>query len=226
MVSHGPTRGERRALTGATYRCIAVVCLLTATVACGRSELGGDESFENGGAGGRTGGASGRGAGTNGSSGVAGVANNSSASGGSGASGQAGNSGASGGPGSSGASGRASIGGASGSAGSVENCTNGLDDDRDGSVDCADDDCVVGFTCAPPTPGSGWVGPLSIWSGSGLPPACTNESGFPTEVTNAGTGTSVAPSSCYSCECGAPQGVTCQAGGVTIFSGQACSGQN
>ncbi len=250
MVFHDPTRATRRAKAGATHRSIAGVWLLTVLVACGRSELGGDEISEAGGTAGRAGGGSstsGRGgsisggggvaAGAN-SSGAAGVANSGGAAGvansggaagvanSGGAAGVANNGGVAGGAASSGASGQTGSSGASGSAGSVENCTNGIDDDRDGSIDCADTDCVVGFSCAPPTPAGGWVGPLSFWQGSGPPPACTNEGGFPTEVTNAGTGISeTAAPVCYSCACGAPQGVSCQIGTAAFFSAGTCSGQ-
>ncbi|MEI9952700.1 MAG: hypothetical protein WDO74_27895 [Pseudomonadota bacterium] len=221
-------------------RSIASVWLLTAALACGRSELGGDETSENGGAAGRAGGSSTSGhggSGVSGNSGVAGGANSNGVGGGagfgvsgqtgnSGATGQAGNSGTSGQFGNSGATGQAGNSGASGSGGSVENCSNGIDDDRDGNIDCADADCVVGYSCAPPIPGGGWVGPLSFWSGSGQPPACTNANGFPTEVTNAGTGISqTAASTCYSCSCGAPHGISCQVGTAAFFSDGTCSGQ-
>jgi len=219
MVFHEPIRGERRARAGASSRGFVTVLLVTAVVACGRSELDEGDVSDDGGFGGKAGGTStsGRGGGNSGGSGLAGGPGSSGASGGPG--GSAGSEHA----GSSGASGNAGNGGASGSAGSFENCTNGIDDDRDGNVDCADSDCVVGFSCAPPTPGGGWVGPVSFWSGSGTPPACTNESGFPTEAANAGILLSVAPPTCYSCECGAPQGVACQAGAITAFADSACS---
>ena len=242
MVFREPIGDEWRALAGGTSRGIITLWLLTVVAACGRSEIDAVEDLNYGAVAGSAGANSRAGAnsgvagvpnsgaaGALGSSGATGHAGNSGVSGGSGSSGatgHAGNSGVSGDSGSSGATGQAGNTGVSGSTSSGENCTNGIDDDRDGSADCADTDCIAGFMCAPPTPGDGWVGPLSFWSGSGAPPACTNESGFPTEITNAGSGISVAPSSCYSCECGAPQGVSCQVGALTIFSDQACSGLN
>jgi len=250
MVLHEPVGDGRRALACARYGGVVAVWLL-AVVACGRSEIdvvddseygsvagsagrGGNSGVagasSHGGGNSVTGGANGTGVsggfGTSGATAHGGFSSVAGGFGTSGATGRAGNSGVSGGFGTSGATGQAGNNGASGSTSSGENCTNGIDDDHDGAADCADTDCVAGFMCAPPTPGGGWVGPLSFWSGSGSPPACTNESGFPTEVANASSGLSVAPSSCYSCECGSPQGVSCQVGALTIFSGDACFGVN
>src|SRR6187549_1014402 len=182
MVFLEPSRGGRRTMAGAKYRAIATVWLLTAAVACGRSEVDGDEISENGGAGSRAGGSStsGRSGGVSGSSAVAGSANSSGVAGGANSSGGSAANGSGGtGASSSAGTGASSSGGASGQLGNggassgIENCTNGIDDDRDGNIDCADTDCIVGYSCAPPTPGGGWVGPLSHWYGSGSPPACT-----------------------------------------------------
>lgn len=242
MVLGEPIGGMRRRLVRAAYHALGAVWLVTSMMACGRSEIDPDENLEYGALAGSTGraGAYGRG----GNIGVAGAPSGSGGSvnagatgqggnngvsgsfGASGAPGHAGNPGVSGGFGTSGAPGHAGNNGVSGGTALTENCTNGVDDDRDGNADCADTDCIAGFMCAPPTPGGGWVGPLSFWSGSGPAPACTNESGFPTEVANAGSGISAAPSSCYSCECGAPQGVSCQVGALTIFSADDCFGLN
>jgi hypothetical protein len=212
MVFHEPPRGGRGATTGAICRGIAAVLLLSAVAACGRSELDGGEGSDEGGAAGQAGGTStgGGGGAAGGSSGVGGGANSS---------------GVGGGAASGGASGQAGSSGASGSGGAAENCSNGLDDDRDGNIDCADSDCVA-FTCAPRVPGGGWVGPLSIWQGYGAPATCTGANGFPTEVINAMTGVSTpGASSCPSCACGSPQGVSCQVGSVLLFNNDACSGQ-
>jgi len=151
-------------MAGAKYRAIATVWLLTAAVACGRSEVDGDEISENGGAGSHAGGSStsGRSGGVSGSSAVAGSANSSGVAGGANSSGGSAANG-SGGTGASGSAGTgaSSSGGASGQLGNggassgIENCTNGIDDDRDGNIDCADTDCIVGYSCAPPTPGGG-----------------------------------------------------------------------
>ncbi len=46
----------------------------------------------------------------------------------------------------------------------VENCLNGVDDDRDGLIDCADPDCTTGYTCG--SVPAGWQGPFALWSGA------------------------------------------------------------
>jgi hypothetical protein len=53
----------------------------------------------------------------------------------------------------------------------VENCLNGIDDDRDGLVDCADPDCTSGYTCG--SLPAGWQGPFVLWSGTpNAAPSC------------------------------------------------------
>src|SRR5262245_29671494 len=43
--------------------------------------------------------------------------------------------------------------------GATEDCTNGVDDDGDGAVDCEDPDCAgAAFTCVAPAPAD-WNGP-------------------------------------------------------------------
>src|SRR5262245_29388782 len=63
--------------------------------------------------------------------------------------------------GSSGGAGSAS---SSSSSSGAENCQNGLDDDGDGNIDCADPKCP-GFQCATAAP-AGWSGPGPLWIGS------------------------------------------------------------
>ncbi|APR79295.1 Hypothetical protein A7982_04642 [Minicystis rosea] len=107
----------------------------------------------------------------------------------------------------------------------MENCTNGIDDDGNGLVDCADPACTVLFTCAPPVPPGGWVGPLAFWMGSGsaTPPDCEEAGGFPTEMTNGGTNpTGVAPT-CPSCSCSSPVGVACQIAQAQFFGSPGCA---
>ncbi len=45
-----------------------------------------------------------------------------------------------------------------------EDCTDGLDDDSDGFIDCADDDCATFSRCLPLTP-AGWLGPFAVYEG-------------------------------------------------------------
>lgn len=90
----------------------------------------------------------------------------------------------------------------------VENCQNGVDDDRDGKVDCADTDCGA-YTCAAP-PAAGWTGPVAVWSGtSGTGPSCGSSGGFPTAQVNANTGLVVPPYTCPACSCAPSPGMYC-----------------
>jgi len=43
-------------------------------------------------------------------------------------------------------------GSSSGGMASPEDCTNGLDDDKDGSIDCMDSECLDKYTCIAPVP--------------------------------------------------------------------------
>jgi hypothetical protein len=106
----------------------------------------------------------------------------------------------------------------------VEDCTNGIDDDGDGAIDCADPDCQVLFQCAPAVPPGGWVGPLSLWQGTGTetPPDCGDSGGFPTEVGAGGVGLTGADPSCPACSCNAPIGVSCAIGSATFFAAASC----
>src|SRR6187431_96162 len=127
MVFHEPPRGGSGGTVGATHRGIGSVLFLflLAATACARTEFDLGESFDDDGAAGKAGGAStgGRAGAAGGSNGVGGgaVIGGASAQAGSGA-----------------ATGHAGSSGASGSGGAVENCSNGIDDDRDGNIDCAD----------------------------------------------------------------------------------------
>ena len=211
MGFHEPPRGGRGATAGAIHRGIAAALLLMAAVACGRSELDGSETFDDGGAGGKAGGSSTSGRGGNG------VAGNGVAGFGVGGNGVAGF-----GVGGNGVAGFGVGGYGVGGGGSAENCNNGIDDDHDGNIDCADPDCGD-FTCAPSAPNGGWVGPLAIWQGSGSPPSCANASGFPLEVANANAGIK-GSASCPSCSCDAPQGVACQVGAAQLYRDSTCAG--
>ncbi len=129
--------------------------------------------------------------------------------------------------GGSGAGGMAtSVGGnGAGGGGPLENCTNGLDDDMDGDIDCEDQDCDAGFSCADPAP-PGWTGPVALWEGNGNlpPPPCVLSGGFDSIAASGSDGLSAAPASCPSCSCGAPQGVACQIGTAGFYSNSTCAG--
>ncbi|WP_433932997.1 hypothetical protein AB3662_02340 [Sorangium cellulosum] len=129
-------------------------------------------------------------------------------------------------PGSSGSSGGAGGGQATTTAGTTgtgagggEQCLNGDDDDRDGEVDCADDDCG-GFTCVAVP--EGWQGPGILYAG----PAAADvdcPADFPTRVDVGGRDPVDEPATCSPCSCGAPD-VECEAPAVTVYGDSGCGG--
>jgi hypothetical protein len=102
----------------------------------------------------------------------------------------------------------------------TEDCTNGIDDNCDGKIDCDDPLCQPAFTCTPTVP-SGWFGPVELWEAAtpATAPAC--DTGYATPVDlHAGTLTA-APATC-SCTCGATGQVCSLAGG--FFQQTDCAG--
>jgi hypothetical protein len=103
----------------------------------------------------------------------------------------------------------------------VEDCTNGTDDDEDGTADCMDPDCSAGFTCAPVP--AGWTGPMSLWSGTpGTTPSCT--ANYPAAILSAFDDLSVAPTVCPTCTCDPTGGSTCDLFTVRLTDAADCSG--
>jgi len=94
----------------------------------------------------------------------------------------------------------------------AEDCMNGIDDDGDNAVDCADPDCTAGYMCVPRVP-SGWTGPAEVYEGaSTVPPTC---GGAYPEKLFSGYGAPKCDFSCSPCACGTPTGVTCGAPGLS-----------
>jgi hypothetical protein len=86
----------------------------------------------------------------------------------------------------------------------VENCQNGVDDDEDSLVDCADPSCTA-FTCA--TTPLGWTGPVALWSGTaGAAPNCPGA--YPSNVLEAHDNLVVPAYTCPTCTC-SPQNAQC-----------------
>lgn len=105
---------------------------------------------------------------------------------------------------------------------STENCLNGVDDDSDGLVDCADDACGgAGYACVATAP-LGWTGYLSLYVGpDGEAPACPAQ--FPSAIPYVGRSTPTAdPAACATCACGAPMGGVCDLADVIIVSEKTC----
>ena len=86
-----------------------------------------------------------------------------------------------------------------------ENCTNGVDDDGDTMIDCADPDCSA-FACIDVP--SGWKGPVALYDGpiGTLPVDCTAVPG--TTDYSGFNGLDAAAPVCSGCSCGAAS-VTC-----------------
>lgn len=90
-----------------------------------------------------------------------------------------------------------------------EDCLNGIDDDGDNAIDCADTDCEPGFTCVEDIP-TGWgvFGYVALAQAlPGQEPACPAD--YPDEAYT-GSATPIAPpATCSMCTCGAPSGQKC-----------------
>jgi hypothetical protein len=108
------------------------------------------------------------------------------------------------------------VGPGGGGGASVESCTDGVDDDQDGLVDCADTADCGGFACtAAPAIDASWHGPVllrELDDDRACPPS------FPT----AGPELRAVSTPC-TCGCGTPTGESCNAT-VTVFSAGACAG--
>lgn len=105
-----------------------------------------------------------------------------------------------------------------------EDCTNGVDDDADGNVDCADPKCTT-YTCVPEIP-AGWSGYFALYDGAPAgDPGCPAD--FPSTTTPAflgNDGLTAPPAEC-ACECSAPAWQGCAAlDTITISTGDAPCG--
>jgi hypothetical protein len=92
-----------------------------------------------------------------------------------------------------------------------ENCENAEDDDSDGLIDCADDECFT-YTCAAAVP-EGWTGPVALYLGADAPPECPASGGF-TNLALEGGILDVPALTCPACSCN-PAGVGCTPSVVT-----------
>jgi hypothetical protein len=171
------------------------------------------------------GGAGGIGGATSNAGGNAGAG--ASGSGGNGAGGEASGGNGAGGEasGGNGAGGEASGGnGGAGGAPLLEDCTNGLDDDGDSAIDCADLECDPGYTCSPNAPPGGWQGPVAFWQGGAMAPSCDASGGYPTMAVEGFDGLSAPAASCPTCSCTAPKGVSCSIAQASFFGNDSCAG--
>jgi hypothetical protein len=78
-----------------------------------------------------------------------------------------------------------------------EICGNGVDDDDDGKVDCADSACDS-LKCVAEPP-AGFEGPVVVYVGNGAPPECAGA--FSAVAFDAGASPSGSAATCSTCEC-------------------------
>jgi hypothetical protein len=107
-----------------------------------------------------------------------------------------------------------------------EDCQNGVDDDRDGLVDCADTaDCSTGFSCA--SLPSGWQGPVAVWTGSaGTAPPCSASGAYKSQFLTANQGLVVPPYTCPSCSCTLSQDTFCDDLSFILDDSTTCTSDN
>ena len=110
--------------------------------------------------------------------------------------------------GSGGKGGSAATGNTSGDSG-AENCTNGIDDNSDNLVDCADPQCSTMYGCVPPVP-LGWQGYYSLYDSttSSTTPECAAP--FPNLGPTGWRELQYDPPTCTACLCGTPTDVECE----------------
>ncbi len=101
-----------------------------------------------------------------------------------------------------------------------ENCTNGEDDNGDQLVDCEDPLCTD-YRCVAEAP-LGWSGPLALYIGSDTNVTCGGA--WSTQAFSSGYGSLNAPAaSCSGCNCGSPNGASCNIAPVDLFWLTNCS---
>ncbi|HJX51876.1 MAG TPA: hypothetical protein VJ801_03840, partial [Polyangia bacterium] len=105
-----------------------------------------------------------------------------------------------------------------------EDCMNGVDDDGDGFVDCADSDCTsAGYMCVPQVP-VGFTGPVEVYEGPAEIVTCDP---FWTADYFGGYAAPQCNVSCSPCTCDAPTGAICGSPGFwsTTDASALCPGR-
>jgi hypothetical protein len=110
-------------------------------------------------------------------------------------------------------------------ASATEDCTNGVDDNCDGLVDCADPQCQPGFVCAPALPPN-WLEPVVAFDQSAgsapapLAPPCAVP--YTKQEFDGHYSLAAPPASC-SCACGSVQGVRCSTPSIQGYFDTGCT---
>lgn len=95
-----------------------------------------------------------------------------------------------------------------------EDCTDGIDNDIDGKIDCADTDCQVGFSCHNPLTVAltqqGWTGHVALADGlvAALPGNCPGAT-YPNPIYTGYRVPKAPAATCSMCSCDAPIGEAC-----------------
>ncbi|MBI5533143.1 MAG: hypothetical protein HY898_10530 [Deltaproteobacteria bacterium] len=165
--------------------------------------------------------ASGGKGGSAGKGGTGGAAGTGGASGQGGTAGQGGAAAQGGSAGQGGASGTGGIAGGGAGGGGLEDCTNGVDDNGDGHIDCADSACTAGYTCVPAAPAGLWSQTGFHRSHAGGDPSIDCGPGFTTTTFHAGIQPTVGDS--CACTCEPPTGGSC-GDSVRHYSVKDCAG--
>lgn len=106
-----------------------------------------------------------------------------------------------------------------------EDCTNGVDDDADGAVDCEDEKCSPYFACVPAVP-AGWQGPVALWEGEGDAPSCNRAGYYPTGQGSLPTRLlePAEASVCPECTCTPISDAGCNQASVAYYASDDCGG--
>ncbi|MGD0678961.1 MAG: hypothetical protein ABSC94_26450 [Polyangiaceae bacterium] len=113
--------------------------------------------------------------------------------------------------------------------GATEICDNGIDDNCNGLIDCADPACVAaGYACVPSwASNAGFVAPVALYDDAvtnGPAPTAPPCAGtYATDLADGHNEPVIGPTTC-SCSCGNVEGLTCSAPYVEVWVNQGCGG--
>jgi hypothetical protein len=108
----------------------------------------------------------------------------------------------------------------------AEICNNGIDDDCNGKIDCADPACQPQFQCVPTWNPTGWTAPVVLYDdtipGGPAPTPGPCAAPYGTDVLD-GHDTPVTGNAGCACSCGSVQGASCSPPFVTVYTSTSCS---
>ena len=108
-----------------------------------------------------------------------------------------------------------------------ENCTNGIDDNCDGKIDCDDPMCQPAYECVPSWATTGWTAPVVLYddtvAGGPAPAPASCTAPYAEDVMDGHDTPVGAPAAC-SCSCGAVQGASCSPPFAVVYVNSGCGG--